>query len=173
MTSTSPTTVASPRPHALRRGDGERVWIAGDALTFLATAQTTGGALTLIACEAEPGGGPPPHVHEREDEAFYVVDGAFEILLGDRLVRTEAGDFAFVPRGTVHRFSNVGEGMGRILILFTPGGLEGFFRAAGVTARHDGTPPALGAEEIARTDAVAADYGLRVVDWPAAARRER
>ena len=174
MTPNTPTTTtAAPRPHAVRAGDGERVWIVGDTLTFTATADTTGDSLAMIVCDAAPGGGPPPHIHENEDEAFYVLDGTFEILLGDRVVTARAGDFAFVPRGTVHRFANAGDATGRILITFTPSGMEGFFRAAGIPAAADGSPPPLGAGEISRTDAVAADYGLRIVDWPAHARAER
>jgi hypothetical protein len=63
----------------------------------------------------------------------------------------------------VHRFANVGETSGRILILFTPGGLEGFFRAAGTPATGDGPAPPLDAAEIARTGAAASDHGLRIV----------
>jgi quercetin dioxygenase-like cupin family protein len=143
-------------------GAGERIWIVGDTLTFKATANTTGGALTAIECEAAPGGGPPPHIHDNEDEAFYVLEGEFEILLGDELVQAGPGDFAFVPRGTVHRFANIGDAPGRILILFTPGGLEGFFRAAGTPATGDGPAPPLDAAELARTDAAAPDHGLRI-----------
>lgn len=145
----------------LRPAD-EQIWIVGDTLTFKATAETTHGALTLIECDAAPGGGPPPHVHEREDEAFYVLDGAFEIQLGDEVMRAGPGDFAFVPRGMVHRFANVGDAPARILIAFTPGGIEEFFRAAGTPASGDGPAPPLDAAEIARTEAVAPNYGLRI-----------
>jgi quercetin dioxygenase-like cupin family protein len=148
--------------YASPSGTGERIWIVGDTLTFKATAETTGGALTAIDCEAAPGGGPPPHIHENEDESFYVLDGTFEILLGDELVLARPGDYAFVPRGTVHRFANVGEDVGRILILFTPGGLEQFFRAAGIPATSDGAAPPVDAAEIVRTDAAAARHGLRI-----------
>jgi quercetin dioxygenase-like cupin family protein len=143
-------------------GAGERIWIVGDTLLFKATADTTGRALTAIECEAAPGGGPPPHIHEDEDESFYVLEGEFEILLGDRLIQAGPGDFAFVPRGTVHRFANVGDTPGRLLILFTPGGLEQFFRAAGTPATGDGPAPPLDAAELARTDAAAPRYGLRI-----------
>lgn len=143
-------------------GAGERIWIVGDTLTFKATADTTGGALTAIECEAAPGGGPPPHIHDNEDEAFYVLEGEFEILLGEELVHVGPGDFAFAPRGTVHRFANIGDTPGRILILFTPGGLEGFFRTAGTPATGDGPAPPLDAAELARTDAAAPDHGLRI-----------
>ena len=148
--------------YASPAGSGERIWIVGDTLTFKATAETTGGTLTAIECEAAPGGGPPPHIHENEDESFYVLDGEFEILLGDELLRAGPGDYAFVPRGTVHRFANVGDDVGRILILFTPGGLEQFFRTAGTPATSDAPAPPVDAAEIARTDAAAARHGLRI-----------
>ena len=157
------TTRSAIAPFTFSAGTGERIWIVGDTLTFKATAETTGGTLTAIECEAAPGGGPPPHVHENEDESFYVLEGEFEILLSDELVRVGRGDYAFVPRGTVHRFANVGEDVGRILILFTPGGPERFFRAAGSPASTDGPAPPVGAAEIARTDAAAARHGLRII----------
>lgn len=78
-------TAATVAPYALPAGAGERLWIVGDTMTFKATAETAGGALTVIEVEAAPGGGPPPHVHEREDESFYVLA---EILLGDTVVRS-------------------------------------------------------------------------------------
>ena len=155
-------TITAPTAHTVFAADGERLWIVGDTMIIKATAATTGGALTLLEIEASPGAGPPPHVHDNEDEAFYVVDGTFEILLGEEIVRAGAGDFAFVPRGTVHRFSNVGDAPARMLIAFTPGGLEGFFRVAGTPATGDGPPQRTDAAEIARTEAAAPDYGLRI-----------
>jgi quercetin dioxygenase-like cupin family protein len=150
---------------ALAPGTGERIWIAGDTLSFKATAAETGGAYTLIEVLAAPGGGPPPHIHDNEEETFYVIDGTFEILLGERLVRAERGAFALVPRGTVHRFRCIGDGPGRMLVLFTPGGIERFFREAGRAAVGDSPAPAIDAAEIGRTEAAARRYGLRVVAW--------
>jgi quercetin dioxygenase-like cupin family protein len=152
-------------PHGVAAGRGESLWIVGDTVTLMATAQSTGGSLTLLEVEASPGGGPPPHVHEHEDEAFYVLEGRFEILLGDELIQAGPGDFAFVPRGAVHRFSNIGDEPARILIAFTPGGMDGFFRAAGVPAVEGGSPPPLSDEEIARTDAATATWGMKIVGW--------
>jgi quercetin dioxygenase-like cupin family protein len=152
-------------PHALEPGAGERIWIAGDTIWLKATSAETGGAYTLLEVIAAPGGGPPPHFHENEEETFYVLEGKFELLIGERLVRAEAGAFALVPRGTVHRFRCVDDRPGRILIVFTPGGLEGFFREAGTPATGDGPAPPVDAAEIARTDIAGARYGLRVVDW--------
>ena len=149
----------------LSAAEGERYWIAGDTLTIKAAATDTGGAYTLIEILAAPGEGPPPHIHDNEDETFYVLDGRFEILVGERAIDAGPGTFALVPRGTVHRFRCVAERPSRILVMFTPGGLEGFFREAGIRAADDGTAPPVNAAEIARTEVAAARYGLRVVDW--------
>jgi quercetin dioxygenase-like cupin family protein len=153
------------RPRTLGPNDGERIWIAGDTLWLKATAADTGGAYTLLEVLAAPGGGPPPHIHENEDESFYVLDGAFELLMGQRVMALKTGAYAFVPRGTVHRFQCAGDRPGRLLILFTPGGIEGFFREAGRAAHRDGPPPAVDADEIARTEVAGRRYGLRVIAW--------
>lgn len=118
--------------------------------------------LLVIEVVAQPGGGPPAHIHHNEDESFYVLDGNFEIVRADETIRAGAGSFAHVPRGTVHRFSNVGASPSRILIMFNPAGIEGFFRAAGVPALAGGTPPPVGPEEIARTALAAPRYGLEL-----------
>jgi quercetin dioxygenase-like cupin family protein len=154
-------------PHVLGAAEGERYWIAGDTLTFKATAADTGGAYTLVDVLAAPGEGPPPHIHDNEDETFYVLDGRFEILVAERLIDAGPGTFALVPRGTVHRFRCVDDRPGRILVMFTPGGLEGFFREAGIRAAGDGQAPPIDAAEIIRTEVAGARYGLHVVDWTA------
>jgi quercetin dioxygenase-like cupin family protein len=158
----APTTSAG---YVLPSGQGERIWIVGDTMTTLASAAGTGGSLTVELCEAAPGGGPPPHVHTREDEFFYVLDGEFEWLIGEQTHRGGPGTFAFVGRGTVHRFSCIGDRPGRILVGFTPGGMDGFFRASGRPAVDDGPAPAVDADEIARTEAAAERFGMRIAGW--------
>jgi mannose-6-phosphate isomerase-like protein (cupin superfamily) len=116
--------------------------------------------LVLLENITAPDGGPPPHIHEREDEFFYVIDGAFEIRIGDETHAVGPGGFAFVPRGTVHCFRNTTEAPARILVGFTPGAIDGFFREAGVPAVDDGPAPAFGPEELARTELAAPKYGL-------------
>jgi quercetin dioxygenase-like cupin family protein len=158
---------AAAVPRALAADEGEHYWIAGDTLTLKATAADTGGAYTLIEILARPGQGPPPHIHQNEDETFYVLDGRFEILLGEHLIDAGPGAFVLVPKGTLHRFRCVAERPSRLLVMFTPGGLEEFFREAGIRAAGDGPAPAVDADEIARTEAAAARFGLHVMDWAA------
>jgi quercetin dioxygenase-like cupin family protein len=148
--------------YATAEGEGERLWIVGDTMTLKATGESTGGQLVLLENLTAPGGGPPPHVHTREDEFFHVLDGTFEIRIGDDVHRAGPGGFAYVPRGTLHNFRNVADTPSRILIGFTPAGMEGFFREAGRPALDDGPAPPSDADEIARTMAAAPRYGLEL-----------
>jgi quercetin dioxygenase-like cupin family protein len=145
--------------------DGEKIWIVGDTLWLKATSAETDGAYTVIENISLPGSGPPPHLHENHDESMYVIDGEFEILLDAKNIRAAPGAFAFVPRGTVHRFRCIGDRPGKILIVFTPGGIEGFFREAGLPATNNGPAPSVDAAEIARTTIAGKRYGLRVINW--------
>jgi mannose-6-phosphate isomerase-like protein (cupin superfamily) len=149
--------------YAMPAGEGERLWIVGDTMTLKATGDSTGGRLLLLENLNSPGGGPPPHVHTGEDEFFYVLDGAFEIRIGDDVHRVGAGGFAYVPRGTVHNFRNIAESPSRILIGFTPAGMEGFFRDSGRPALDDGPAPPIDDDEISRTMVAAQQYGVEAV----------
>jgi mannose-6-phosphate isomerase-like protein (cupin superfamily) len=153
--------------HAVRAGDGERIWIVGDTMTLLATGERTAGGLVLLENVTAPGGGPPPHVHTREDEFWYVLDGTFEIRIGEQVYDVGPGGFAYAPRGTVHNFRNTAATPSRVLVGFTPGGMEGFFRESGRPALDDGPAPAVDADEIARTLAAASRYGVEAVAFHA------
>ena len=161
------TVATQPRaiPLVLPAGDGERIWIAGDTVRITATSEETAGAFTMLEVLVSPGSGPPLHIHEAEDEAFYVLDGEFEFVVDGEVSRVGAGGFVLVPRQTAHAWHNAGDAPARLLVMFTPGGLEGFFREAGQVAGDDGPAPPVDAAEIARTEAAGRRYGLRVVDW--------
>jgi mannose-6-phosphate isomerase-like protein (cupin superfamily) len=149
--------------YALGTGEGERIWIVADTMTLKATGESTGGGLVLLENLTAPGGGPPPHVHTREDEFWYVLDGTFEIRIGDEVHVVGPGGFAYAPRGTIHNFRNTAETPSRILVGFTPGGMEGFFRDSGRSATDDGPAPPVDQDEIARTLAAAPKYGVEAV----------
>ena len=152
-----------PAGYATASGDGERLWIVGDTMTLRATGEATGGSLVLLENVTAPGGGPPPHVHTREDEFWYVLDGTFEIRIGDEVHALGPGGFAFARRGIVHNFRNTADTPSRILVGFTPAGMEGFFRESGRPAGDDGPAPPVDEDEIARTIAAAPKYGVEAV----------
>jgi quercetin dioxygenase-like cupin family protein len=112
----------------------------GGALTFMARADQTGGSLTVLENIIPPGEGPPLHVHDSEDEAWYVLEGTLRFQFGDTYAEAPTGSFVFVPRGNPHCFANVGDTPARILVLFTPSGMERFFeRFAAETAPNPDT----------------------------------
>lgn len=153
-------TPTAARGHSLAAGEGERIWIVGDTMTLKATGETTGGSLVVLENLTAPGGGPPPHLHEVEDEFWYVLDGRFEIVVADEVHTLGPGGFAFAPAGTVHHFRNVSDTPARVLVGFTPGGIEGFFRASGRPAVDDGPAPPFDDDELARTMEAAPRFGL-------------
>lgn len=163
MTTTYTPTTTTTTGHSIPSGEGERIWIVGDTMTLKATGESTGASLLLLENLTAPGGGPPPHIHTREDEFFYVLDGTFEIRVGDAVHVLGPGGYAYAPRGTVHNFRNTADTPSRVLIGFTPAGMEGFFRESGRPASDDGPAPAVDEAEIARTMAGAPKYGVEAV----------
>lgn len=99
----------------------------GGPLTFKARGEQTSGTFTALENVIPPGQGPPLHTHANEDEAWYVLDGELRFKLGSALCAAPAGSFVFVPRGTPHCFQNISETPARILVMFTPAGMERFF----------------------------------------------
>ena len=87
----------------------------------------SGGTLSVFELVMESGEGPALHVHSREHELWYVLEGEFRFLLGDALVHQGTGGLAFGPRGTPHAFQNVGTATGRLLVITSPSGVEDFF----------------------------------------------
>lgn len=145
-------------------GEGRAVWVlGGQLLTYKITAEQTGGAYSLFEDTVPPKGGAPPHIHHREDESFYVVEGEFEFSRDGETIRAGAGSLVYVPRGSLHAFKNVGEGRGRLLMSQTPGGLhERFFEEVGEEATDRATPPASGPPDLLSLVAVAAKYGTEM-----------
>lgn len=109
-------------------GEGERIHgPAGGPSSIKANTDSTGGSFTAIENVIGPGQGPPRHIHRREDEIWYVIDGHFRFLAGERLLDAPQGSLVFVPRGTPHCFQNLANHDSRILVMFTPSGMERFF----------------------------------------------
>ena len=106
---------------------GPSFWGPGDRYTFLVTGAQSDGAYFIMEATVPPGGGPPPHIHRREQESFYLLDGTLDIRMGDKVVKASTGDFVHIPCGEVHCFTNTGDTTARMLLIFSPGGIEGFF----------------------------------------------
>ncbi len=98
-----------------------------DVTELVATGDQTGGSLGLVRQTIAPKSGPPTHIHQAEDEFFYVVSGQFKVKLGDRIMSASARSVMFIPRGTAHTFQNVGAEPGVLLVGVVPGGFEKMF----------------------------------------------
>ncbi len=140
-------------------GEGKKVWMVGtDLVTFKATGASTGGAYALFDSLVLPGGGPPPHIHHREAESFYVLEGEFEFLAGERWIKAAPGSFVHVPKGSLHTLKNAGESVGRLLTLVVPAGLDRFFEEAGEPGTDISSPPGL--PDVEKLLETAARYGI-------------
>ena len=115
------------KPFHRPAGTGRAYWGPGDVYRFLVTGAESGGAYFSMEALVPPGGGPPPHIHHNEEETFYIIEGQCSIRLGEEKVLAGAGDFVNVSRGTIHCFHNEGTEAMRMILTFTPGGMERFF----------------------------------------------
>jgi quercetin dioxygenase-like cupin family protein len=161
--------LAERKPFLLRAGEGESVWSLGGRFTAKATAAVTEGRFALVESVAFRSTEPPLHIHHREDEAWYVLDGKMTFYVGDEIVEATAGCFAFAPRGIPHAFTVDAEPT-RVLVLASPAGFEHFALELGQPAESD-TPPAglaMPAPEV--LGPVAERYGIEVVGPPIRAR---
>ncbi|HVO41162.1 MAG TPA: cupin domain-containing protein [Aggregatilineales bacterium] len=111
-------------------GEGKAVQIGvrGLGVVFKLFGTDTGGAFAVVEHPLAPGilGG-PSHVHHREDEASYVLEGEIMVKVGDRLIRAPAGTLVYKPRGIPHTFWNQGSAPARILEIISPAGFEQYF----------------------------------------------
>lgn len=146
----------------LKAGEGNSFWVLGDLYTFKVTGKETNGAFTVMDQIIQPQGGPPPHIHHREDEAFFILDGTFSFLCGDKETVFDKGSFVYVPKGVLHTFRNIGEQQGRLLVTVTPAGLEEFFYAVGSPARDADTPPEFDPAVIDKVLQLAKAYHMEV-----------
>jgi quercetin dioxygenase-like cupin family protein len=144
-------------------GGGRTVAVVGDVYRFLATGAETNGTYALWEAIVPPGGGPPPHVHSREEEGFYVLEGEIAFTVNGERVVAGPGTFANMPVGTPHSFKNESNKSAKMLISVAPAGLEQMFFEVGVPLAEGATtaaPPTK--DEIEKLLAVAPKYGIEI-----------
>ena len=119
-------------PVAVAPGEGPTIQgPVGGPLQFKVRGEQTDGRLTAVENVIPPGEGPPVHVHANEDEFWFLIEGDLRFKLGDDVRMAPEGSFVYVPRGTPHAFQNAGDQPARILVMFTPSGMEAFFDRMG------------------------------------------
>ena len=136
-------------------------WWQGALMTIRARAEDTGGALGLVEGSFYQGFGPPLHVHSREEEAFYVLEGEIRFRQGEEELLGGPGAWVWLPRGIPHAFRVESE-RARALVLVTPGGFERMFEEGGVPVADSAEPPALEYDPQAAA-AIAERFGFEVV----------
>jgi quercetin dioxygenase-like cupin family protein len=115
-------------PTVIAVGQGRPLNILGHTATVKVARRETEGNYYVFEVETPAGHGIPPHVHEREDEFIYVLEGEFEVMLGGELFQAKKGAQIFFPRHVPHAFTNVGTTPGTTLWTIVPGGnFEDFF----------------------------------------------
>ena len=148
-------------------GEGARsLWVLGELVTHKIPSHKTGGAYALFEVATNPGAGPPRHIHHREDESFYVLEGEYEFLIDGYTMKAEASSLLYVPKGTLHAHKNIGGEVGRMLLTQTPGGLyELFFERAGrrpADGDYGGSLLSEDRPDMASITAIAAEYGIEI-----------
>ena len=143
--------------------EGRTIAVVGDVYRFLVTGDETNDNYALWEAIVPPGGGPPPHVHSREEEGFYVLDGEVTLHFGEQRIVATAGMFANMPVGTPHSFSNESNRPAKMLISVAPAGLEKMFFEIGVPVAHGATTAAQPTkDEIDKLLAIAPRYGIEI-----------
>jgi mannose-6-phosphate isomerase-like protein (cupin superfamily) len=104
----------------------------------LLTTEATGGAISVLMGWLKPGEGPSDHVHFNQEEIFFIVEGTYEMTVGDETSTVGPGTIVFIPRNAVHRFKNVGDSTGCMLDWSLPGGQDHYFKAISELAASDG-----------------------------------
>lgn len=144
----------------LAPGKGDPRWVLDELDTFKATAAQTGGLFALKESRSRRGSGPPLHVHEREDEACYVIDGDVTVFVGDEVLRATAGSWIYLPRRIPHSL-RIESDEARTLWLIVPGGFDSFFTELFPSAANGGA--AAEQPDLERMAATAARYGVTVL----------
>lgn len=151
---------SEPRYSFLPPGLGPKVWMSGDEYQILLDAKSSGNTMTLIDAVVPPSGGPPVHSHDDIDELFVVLDGELEIMTDNVVHKVKAGGRVFVRRTVPHAFINRTSNPARMLIFYTPAGVEEFFLAAGQPAIEGITPPPADEESTRREIQIASHHHI-------------
>jgi quercetin dioxygenase-like cupin family protein len=113
----------------------------GRDLIFKVTGEDTGGALDYFIVEVAPRGGPPLHVHYKQEETIHVLKGRFKVRIGDEVFHLEEGGFAYLPSKVPHAFLNLTDDPAEVIIVYTPGGGHKFYEELGPVSRSGPRDP--------------------------------
>jgi quercetin dioxygenase-like cupin family protein len=151
------------QPTLQKPTEGRAIAVVGDVYRFLATGEDTDGRYAQWEAIVPPGGGPPPHVHSRENEGFYIIEGEITFRIGEEKVVATAGMFANMPIGVPHSFKNESDRIAKVLITIAPAGLERMFIEIGIPVEAGSTTaPPPSRQEIETMLELAPTYGIEI-----------
>ena len=143
--------------YVIQPGEGRLLDMGTFEAVVLADGSRTDQAFSLLQTQGEPPGfGPPMHVHHDAAEAFYVLEGEYQMFLDDRQELCPTGTFVYVPRGTAHTFRVVSPGPGKKLNIFSPAAMVGFFEELSAAESSGGATSDL-------VDEIAARYRMEIL----------
>jgi quercetin dioxygenase-like cupin family protein len=155
----------SRQPFVLKAGEGVSVWSLGGRFTVKVASEDAKNRFSLVETLAFQSTEPPRHIHHREDEAWYVLDGKMTFYVGDEVLEASSGCFVFAPMGIPHTFT-VDVEPTRVLVFASPAGFEHFALELGEPAMDDTQPPDLTVPPAEVLGPVAERYGIEVVGPP-------
>jgi quercetin dioxygenase-like cupin family protein len=156
----------SAAPIALKRDEGDALWAFGGLAVVKASGDATDGRVFVVEQLAPRGAGSPLHVHHREDEWFYVIEGELTFWVGGELTDAPAGSFVYGPRDIPHTF-DVASDQARFLLVTEPAGFEKFMRAASEPAPSLTIPPPPSEPpDLEALTALAAEHGVEILGPP-------
>ena len=150
-------------PLIVRGHEQPDLWLLADLMKPLIGGNDTNGKFAVAVNRIHPGGGPPPHVHANDDEAFFILEGEVTFLLNDKLVIAKPGDFVWAPRGVPHCFKCTSGVPSKFVLIVTPAAFSEFADALGKPALDFAAVPAVENADIAKLMEVAPQFGITML----------
>jgi quercetin dioxygenase-like cupin family protein len=142
------------------------IWM-GELAIIHTSGKETNGRYSLVELFATKEGEVPWHIHHKEDEGFYILEGEVTLYIGEQVIKGKPGDYIFAPLGIPHKYSVDSPGHVRMLMVFSPAGFEGFIRETSVPATSLTPPDPETIEiDIEKIIPIAEAYGAEFVDGP-------
>jgi quercetin dioxygenase-like cupin family protein len=138
---------------------GVKIDVLGIPIIIRIHGADTDGVVSVVESHDVPGGGPPPHIHRREDETFQILEGEYEWTVGGKTFIAQKGATIFAPRGIPHSYRYLGQTTGRLMCIITPAGFEGFFEEIGALSPQQ-------QQDIPWVIEIGAKYGLEILPPP-------
>lgn len=155
---------ATGRAYMLSAEEGEAIWFAGSLMVVKARGEQTEGRFALLEQQVPSNYAAPHHVHQDEDEAWYILAGEATFFRGGDQFHAGPGAWVFLPKEVPHAF-RVGASGARLLTVSAPAGFADFVPAAGAPAQGHRLPPA-GPVDVVQLAAVAGRYGIDIIGPP-------